>query len=120
MVSLTDAERDSLTECECGHFANEHSGAGCLATAYDGDDGMVSDDDVCPCTHSPTAINRHAVEAIVAARVEAERDRLLARIEELADGFHDHAQASRSLAYLDVWQSATRQLRALVAEERAR
>ena len=60
------------------------------------------------------------VEPIVTAQVQAERDRLLARIEALSDGFHVHAQASQSLAYRDAWQSATRQLRALVAEERAR
>lgn len=66
---LTDAEIDSLTECECGHWANEHSVDGCLATDYDGDDGMATDDDVCACFNTPVALNIAAIEAILAARL---------------------------------------------------
>ena len=71
--TLTETERDSLTECECGHYLNEHSSDGCLATAYDGDDGMASLDDVCACMATPDLIRERAIGAIVAARVAAAR-----------------------------------------------
>lgn len=85
MTELTPAEIDSLTECECGHFANEHSSDGCLATDFSEDWRPIRDDDKCSCTHSPAAINRHAVEAIkAAARAEGARD-MRTKIETLAD-----------------------------------
>ncbi len=85
MSALTEAEYDSLTECECGHFANEHSSEGCLATDFSEDWRPISDDDKCSCSHSPTAINRHAIEAIVAAREAAAREAVLAEVEALAE-----------------------------------
>ena len=81
MNALTDTERDSLTECECGHFANEHSSDGCLATDFSEDWRPISDDDKCSCVHSPTAINRHAIEGIIAARLAARDTWWRARIE---------------------------------------
>ena len=72
-TTLTDTERDSLTECECGHYLNEHSSEGCLATVYDGDDGMASLDDVCACMATPDVIRERAITAIVAARVAQAR-----------------------------------------------
>lgn len=74
MSGLSEQERDSLTECECGHFANEHSSTGCLATDFSEDWRPVRDDDVCSCTHSPSAITRHAVERIKADAVAAARE----------------------------------------------
>lgn len=71
MTELTETEIDSLTECECGHFANEHSSDGCLATDFSEDWRPIRDDDKCSCTHSPAAINRHAVERIKAATYAA-------------------------------------------------
>lgn len=96
MSGLSEQEHDSLTECECGHFANEHSSDGCLATDYTEDWRPISDDDKCSCTHSPTAINQHAVEAIVAAREAAARAEVLAEVEALVLRCvkrvrHDHA-----------------------------
>lgn len=85
MSGLSEQEHDSLTECECGHFANEHSGDGCLANDYTEDWRPIRDDDKCSCTHSPGAINRHAVEAIVAAREAAARAEVLAEVEALVN-----------------------------------
>lgn len=91
---LTEVEVDSLTECECGHFANEHSSDGCLAADFSDFSGL------CICTHSPQAINRHAIERIVEARVAAERDAVLAKVDALHKPFyicddcdHDHTDA---------------------------
>ena len=69
-MRLTEREHDSLTECECGHYANEHSPSGCLATV-DAGTGIGETEDQCVCSYSPTAINRHAVEAIKAAAYAA-------------------------------------------------
>ena len=88
MTGLTEAEIDSLTECECGHYANEHSSDGCLATDFSEDWRPIREDDKCSCTHSPTAINRHAIERIKADAVAAARAEVLgiARLaEHLAD-----------------------------------
>ena len=71
-TTLTDAERDSLTECECGHYLNEHSSDGCLAV----DDLAPDDEYLCVCMASPDRIRERAIESIVAARV-ADRDALV-------------------------------------------
>jgi hypothetical protein len=68
---VTPEELDSLTKCECGHWANAHASDGCHAI----------DDDGCVCMFSPALIAERAVERIIAARVAAERARLLDRIE---------------------------------------
>jgi len=68
-TTLTDTERDSLTECECGHYLNEHSSDGCLAV----DDLAPDDEYLCVCMASPDRIRERAIERIVAARV-ADRD----------------------------------------------
>ena len=105
MSTLTERERDSLTECECGHYANEHSSDGCLATDFTEDWRPLRDDDKCSCVHSPTAINRHAVEQIKAAARQAGREEVLARVESLADIYDNEnwrgwgiPQALRALA----------------------
>ena len=76
-TTLTDTERDSLTECECGHYLNEHSSDGCLANDDDGD--------LCVCMATPDLIRERAITAIVAARVAAaradERARLVTWVE---------------------------------------
>mgnify|MGYP003555302657 CR=1 FL=1 len=41
MTTLTDTERDSLTECECGHFTNEHNSQGCTATVDEDADALA-------------------------------------------------------------------------------
>lgn len=64
-TTLTDTERDSLTECECGHYLNEHSSDGCLANDHDGD--------LCVCMATPDLIRERAIVAIVAARLAAAR-----------------------------------------------
>lgn len=74
MAKLTEAERDSLTECECGHYLNEHSSEGCLATVYD--DRL---DDMCPCMATPDFIRERAIVAMIVARVDA----VLAKFEAL-------------------------------------
>lgn len=76
VAELTEAERDSLTECECGHYLNEHSSEGCLATVYD--DRL---DDMCPCMATPDLIRERAIVAMIVARVDA----VLAKFEALAD-----------------------------------
>lgn len=70
-VKLTEPEIDLLNECECGHFKNEHSSDGCLANVDDPDEGIEQDDGtvMCVCSHSPDAINRNAIEAILNARL---------------------------------------------------
>lgn len=118
MSGLSEQERDSLTECECGHFANEHSGDGCLANDYTEDWRPIRDGDKCSCTHSPTAINLHAIEAIVAAREAAARAEVLAEVEALAGDFDSNVDWSNGRHdYGDnaAWESAARSLRAILA-----
>lgn len=127
MSELTEREIDSLTECECGHYANEHSSDGCLATDFsEADDRPVRDDDVCSCSHSPSAITRHAVEAIkAAARAEGARD-IRTKIEALADrlsGFDCTENPDDVPLFVDVpddyeagIHDAARGLRALLAD----
>lgn len=99
-IHLTEAERDSLTECECGHFANEHSSEGCLATDFSEDWRPISDDDQCSCSHSPAAINRHAVERILATRLAARDAEWQVRIEALISD-PDDVQWWEVLPYMD-------------------
>lgn len=129
MTGLTEQERDSLTECECGHFANEHGDGGCLATDFsEADDRPVRDDDVCPCTHSPAAITRHAVERIKADAEAAARD-MRAKIEALAERAAANARMMRArgregktpLHKMDgregnTWDVIAHDLRALLAD----
>ena len=100
---LSEAERDSLTECECGHFLNEHSSDGCLATDFSEDWRPLADDDKCSCGHSPTAINRHAIEAIltarVAAAVAAEREAWVGKIETAASAIQ-----AETLAFMAAYE----------------
>lgn len=128
MSALTEAEYDSLTECECGHFANEHSSEGCLATDFSEDWRPISDDDKCSCSHSPTAINRHAIEAIVAAREAAAREAVLAEVEALAREFippyncelrYDGTEDPSIAAWVEDRSEVVDRLRALVARLRA-
>lgn len=107
MSALTDAEVDSLTECECGHFANEHSSEGCLATDFSEDWRPIRDDDKCSCMHSPAVINSHAVESIVAAREAAAvqaRDQAYRPFRDLLDAVDDLLSYSGGLDAWDGWQ----------------
>lgn len=86
MTTLTDTERDSLTECECVHFANEHNGQGCTATV-DEDAGTWQEsygDYICDCLNTPDTISNDAIETLLADREQAatlaERERLLGRL----------------------------------------
>ena len=86
MTTLTDTERDSLTECECGHFANEHNGQGCAATDVERGTWQESYGDyICDCLNTPDAIRDDAIATMLAAREQAatlaERARLLGVIE---------------------------------------
>ena len=83
-AELTEAEVDSLTECECGHWANEHSTQGCLATVEQGE-GVGEHEDQRVCFRSPEAINRYAVESILAARLAARDAEWRQAIEALPD-----------------------------------
>lgn len=80
-IQLTEAEIDSLTECECGHFANEH-GAGCLASSCGNCVGELTescpDPEGCCCLNSSVEIRNDAFAAIIAARLDAQRRRLAA------------------------------------------
>lgn len=80
-MSLTEAERDSLDTCECGHWACEHTIDGCATVVPEEDGGEYQDDYgayLCPCLSTPEAIRLDAVEALVAARDQAWGDRILA------------------------------------------
>ena len=90
---LSEAELDSLTECECGHYLNEHSSEGCLATDEDGLDG------ICVCMSGPDVIRVRAFEAILTAHVAA-AEAWVKKIEALHAPFyvcddcdHDHTDA---------------------------
>ena len=89
--NLTDAERDALNECECGHFRNEHSSDGCLATEDEPDRAL---DGVCICSHSPGAVIHHAVQGIR----DAAREQVLAQVEALAEEMQAVADGSASFA----------------------
>lgn len=109
---LTEAEVDSLTECECGHWANEHSSQGCLATVEQGE-GIGEHEDQCVCFQSPEAINRYAVEPILAARLAARDAEWRQAIEALPD------QMAESWGHGASWLIAAvvgDRLRALVRE----
>lgn len=111
-MRLTEREIDSLTECECGHFANEHSSDGCLATDFSEDWRPIRDDDKCSCTHSPAAINRHAVERIKTSAHAGGREEVIVKVREVADRLDASARGGKSLS--------AHALRALIAEEHAR
>ena len=71
-MMLTDAERDSLNECpDCGHYLNEHDDLSCSHSTAGCDCG-------CICFLSKASARLDAVEALVAARDQAWRDRILA------------------------------------------
>lgn len=72
VMMLTDAERDSLNECpDCGHYLNEHDDLSCSHSTAGCDCG-------CICFLSKASARLAAVEALVAARDQAWRDRILA------------------------------------------
>ena len=122
-AELTEAEVDSLTECECGHWANEHSSQGCLATVEQGE-GIGEHEDQPVCFRSPEAINRYAVEAILTARLAARDAEWREAIERLAAD-PDDTQWWEVVPYMDppdrdevveVQVIAVDRLRALVRE----
>ena len=85
-MSLTDAERDSLDTCECGHWACEHTIDGCATVVPEEDGGEYQDDYgayLCPCLSTPATIRLDAVEALVAACDRAWRDHIRATADEL-------------------------------------
>lgn len=81
---LTEAEVDSLTECECGHWANEHSTQGCLATVEQGE-GVGEHEDQCLCMRSPEVISLSAIRVLIAARLAARDAEWRQAIEALPD-----------------------------------
>jgi hypothetical protein len=84
MRRLTDTEIDSLAECECGHWAEEHDDmAGCLANSLTDEDAEIprwSVRAICACLNSPQGITITAVETIIEARIDAFADQACAGI----------------------------------------
>lgn len=133
MTTLTDTERDSLTECECVHFANEHNGQGCTATV-DEDAGTWQEsygDYICDCLNTPDTISNDAIETLLADRVQAatlaERERLLGVIEVLASDWGQSSEWATKRGYPPQDDALTwaqehhaRKVRTLIAQERAR
>lgn len=112
--NLSDAERDALNECECGHFRNEHSSDGCLATEDEPDRSLHG---VCICSHSPEAVIHHAVQEIR----DAAREQVLAQVEALVREWSGGGAASNPFpggVALDVQVEVFDPLRALVASVR--
>lgn len=118
-MMLTDAERDSLDTCECGHWACEHTIDGCATVIPEEDGGEYQDDYgayLCPCLSTPEAIRLDAVEALVAARDQAWRDRIRATADELdriATDCRDRPISDRWVGRAVAYGASASKLRAL-------
>ena len=69
-VTLTEAEREAITSCDCGHdIGGQHNGLGCYARDYPSPGVTVVCD--CPETDDRAGVNYAAVEHIVAEHAAA-------------------------------------------------
>ena len=92
-VTLTEAEREAITSCDCGHdIGGQHNGLGCYARDYPSPGVTVVCD--CPETDDRAGVNYAAVEHIVAEHAAARLAPIRALLDEW-EAAHTHLGIER-------------------------